>query len=155
MEENIIKHAKKDIHEALYKIISFDIEKKGASPDGIKRYYKKHKNVPELLSRIRHKRSNIFKNDQEYAETVLDILFDILDDRISHNKDKKDKAKYIKEWTEFNEGYAWETPRYSKEQLDDLKKKLKQALEFATNSFGRPIDSNAYNKAKIRSKFGL
>jgi len=132
MEDNILKQAKSDLYKALDDIVSFDI-KKGVTPHSLKRYYKKPSHILEMIKRIKNKSSHLFKNENEYQETVRDVLHEILDDRVTAIKDKAEKHKYIKEWHEYD--------NYTTE-----KKKLSRMLEFATDSVGAHLDDKTKNK---------
>ena len=119
MDENILKQAKGDIYKAVYDVIEFDI-KKGISAEALNRYYKKPKNILTLIGRIHNKGSNLFSNEDEYNETVMKAINEIVRDRINSIKDKKERNKHIKEWVEFNEDYYGSFDRPS---IDDSKKK--------------------------------
>jgi hypothetical protein len=99
--DNIKKQAKNDIFNEIYPIINFYI-KKGATPDGLKKFYKKVKNVNGLIEDIKSKGSNLIEDDKEYIKLVRDVLSEILQDVIARKKDEKSKLKHIKEFNSFN-----------------------------------------------------
>lgn len=100
MEVNIKKQAKSDIHTALDKVITFDLSR-GIKPESLKRYYKKDSHFKDILKRIRNKCINLFEDENEYKETVREILDDMLQDRIYADKDKKASMKHIKNIKDF------------------------------------------------------
>lgn len=90
---NILKQAKQDVFNALEGILKF-YTLKGASYSALKKYYKKKKNFEEILEDIRNKSINLFDDENQYKKFVKEVLMDMLDDRIAHEKDKKKLKKF-------------------------------------------------------------
>jgi len=107
---SITKQAKSDIFKALQPILNFYI-KKGAKSSALKKYYKNNKRFNDLLDDISNKGINLVKDELEYRKLVKDVLYEILDDIISKDKDteykkKQDsKMKHIKEFNSYNESF--------------------------------------------------
>lgn len=106
---SITKQAKSDIFKVLQPILNFYI-KKGAKSSALKKYYKNNKRFNDLLDDIGNKGVNLVKDELEYRNLVKDVLYEILDDIISKEKDteyknKQDKMKHIKEFNSYNEGF--------------------------------------------------
>ncbi len=92
-KSNILKQAKQDIFNALNNIIK-SYNMKGLSYTTLRKYYKKKKNLDEILEDIRNKAINLFDDESEYKKFAKDVLMDMLDDKIAHEKDKKKLKKF-------------------------------------------------------------
>lgn len=107
---SITKQAKSDIFKVLQPILNFYI-KKGAKSSALKKYYKNNKRFNDLLDDISNKGINLVKDESEYRKLVKDVLYEILDDIISKDKDveyknkQESKMKHIKEFNSYNESF--------------------------------------------------
>jgi len=90
---NILKQAKQDVFNALDGIIK-SYNMRGISYSALKKYYKKKTNFNDILEDIRNKSINLFDDESQYKKFVKEVLMDMLDDRIAHEKDQKKLKKF-------------------------------------------------------------
>ena len=162
-KSNIIKQAKYDIYTELYKILSFYI-KKGAGPKSLKKYYANNKRFKELLEDINNKSINLFKNENDYKETVEEILNDILDDFIAKEKDdlyNKKKVtqtmKHVKEYYQFNENWITDSTgnyniNYNNDNISEIVKEVKMYIE---ENFNKINSINSKNLDFLSINFNI
>jgi len=140
-KSNILKQAKQDIFNALDGILKF-YTLKGASYSALKKYYKKKKNFDEILEDIRNKAYNLFDDESEYKKFVKEVLMDMLDDKIAHEKDKNNikKMKNLKTF----EIFGWsESEKSEKQKLKDIEQLKLELSKYNWNRLvTQPANSN-------------